>query len=68
MLNTRNTSTQLTNELVILTIINLLVAELSYNSVRTVIHICMKQDQSYSDKSIISEKTIWFEFVKRTLL
>ena len=27
-------------------------------------HKCMKQDQSYSDKSFTSEKTIWFEFVK----
>ena len=25
------------------------------------IHKCMKQDQSYLDKSFISEKTIWFE-------
>ena len=25
------------------------------------IHKCMKQDQSYFDKSFISEKTIWFE-------
>ena len=25
------------------------------------IHTCMKQDQSFLDKSFISEKTIWFE-------
>ena len=25
------------------------------------IHKCRKQDQSYFDKSFISEKTIWFE-------
>ena len=35
MLNTRNSTTQLINELVIFTILNLLVAEHSYNSVRT---------------------------------
>ena len=35
MLNTRNISSQLINELKILTILNLLMAELSYNSVRT---------------------------------
>ena len=49
MLNTRNISTQLINELMILTILNLLVAELSYNSVRTGYEGKVTQTVAYSN-------------------